>query len=187
MDATQLFLDGVKDNKEFYKAIELVKYNSSGKIWLIGGFLYRTIASQLYGAPKPEVDFDFILETATEYLTLPEGWSIQQNRFGNPKFVNGKTSIDYVPLNKVYSITSRNLSPTIDNFLTGVPLTIQSIAYDVSESKVIGEVGIDALRRRVVEVNEVHFAEYAAHKKSISVEEMIRRKAESLRFMAVFR
>lgn len=185
MDVTQLFLNGTEDNLRFREALEIVKSNSSGKIWLIGGFVYRTIASQLYGTPKPAVDFDFIVEKAVECFTLPESWSLEQNRFGNPKFVHGHNSIDYVPLDKVCSITSRALSPTIENYLSGVPLTVQSIAYDVYGDKVIGEIGIDALKRRVIEINNLHFAEYAASKKGISVEEMIKQKAESLRFMAV--
>ncbi len=187
MDATHLFLDGTKDNPRLNEVLEIVKSNSSGKIWLIGGFVYRTIASQLYGIPKPEVDFDFIVEKTTEHFTLPKDWSVQQNRFGNPKLVHENNNIDYVPLDKVYSITSRNLPPTIENFLVGVPLTIQSIAYDVYENQIIGEMGIDALRRRVIEVNDIHFAQYAASKKGISVEEMIKRKADSMRFMAVLK
>lgn len=187
MNFTQLFLNGTKDNSQLREALEIVKSNSSGKIWLIGGFVYRTIASQLYGIPKPEVDFDFIVENAVEHFTLPKDWSVQQNRFGNPKLVNGNNSIDYVPLDKVYSITSRALPPTIENYLSGVPLTVQSLAYDIYENKVMGDIGIDALKRRVVEINNLHFAEYAASKKGISVDEMIKRKAGSLRFMAVLR
>ena len=128
-----------------------------------------------------------LVENTVNHFTLSGEWGIQQNRFDTPKFVCGNNSIDYVPLNKVYSITSRNLSPTIENFLTGVPLTIQYIAYDVYENKVIGEIGIDALRRRVIEINDVHFAEYAARKKGISVEEMVKKKAESMGFMAVLK
>jgi len=33
----------------FLEILELVKQNSKGKIWLMGGFLYRNLVSALYG------------------------------------------------------------------------------------------------------------------------------------------
>ena len=186
MNITQAFLSGVKGREEFTEALDIVKRNSSGKIWLIGGFVYRTIASQLYGLPKPEVDLDFVVETPVQDFDLPRGWGVDKNRFGNPKLVSGKKQIDYVPLGNIYSILQRNIEPTIDNYLTGVPLTVQSVAYDVYANKVVGEIGIDALRRRVVEVNDLLFAKYAAQEKNKSLQVMIQEKADNLGFTPIF-
>ena len=186
MDLTQAFLSGVKDCEEFPEALKIVKRNSSGKIWLIGGFVYRTIAGQLYGLPKPEVDLDFVVEYSLFDFDLPSGWRADKNRFGNPKLVNGKKQIDYVPLGNIYSILQRQIEPTIENYLTGVPLTVQSVAYDVNENRIIGEIGIDALQRRVVEVNDLLFAEYAANKKNKSLQAMIEDKADGLGFTPIF-
>lgn len=186
MDITQVFLFGIKDCEEFPEALEIVKKNSSGKIWLIGGFVYKTIASQLYGLPKPKVDLDFVVEYPVTDFNLPSGWRADKNRFGNPKLMKGKKQIDYVPLGNIYSIIQRQIEPTIENFLTGVPLTIQSVAYDVNKNRVIGEIGIDALQRKVVEVNDLHFAEYAAKKKNKSLQSMIQEKADDLGFTPIF-
>jgi len=186
MNVTQAFLSGVKDCEEFPEALEIVKRNSSGKIWLIGGFVYRTIASQLYGLSKPEVDLDFVVENPVSDFDLPNDWRVDKNRFGNPKLVNGKKQIDYVPLRNIYSILQRQIEPTIENFLTGVPLTVQSVAYDINENRVIGEIGIDALQRRVVEANDLLFAEYAAQKKSKSLQAMIQEKADGSGFTPIF-
>jgi len=186
MNVTEAFLSGVKDCEEFIEALDIVKKNSSGGVWLIGGFVYRTIASQLYKSLKPEVDLDFIVENPVSDFNLPTDWRVDTNHFGNPKLVNGKKQIDYVPLRNIYSILKRQVKPTIENYLTGVPLTIQSIAYDVYENKVIGEIGINALQRRVVEINDLFFAEYAAQKKDLSVQEMIQEKAKSLGFTPIF-
>lgn len=187
MDITKAFLDGKKDCREYNEAYQIVKRNSSGKIWLIGSFVFRTIAHQMYGAEKPEdVDLDFIVERPAENFNLPPGWKAKKNRFGNPKFVNGRTQIDYVPLKNIYSILKRGLAPTIENFLTGVPLNVQSLAFDTQEEKIVGERGIDSLKRKVVEVVDLDLARYAAQKKGITLEEMIRRKAEELGFTPVF-
>src|SRR3989338_7734962 len=112
MNITEYFLSGVKDCQEFTEALEIVRRNSSVKIWLIGGFVYRTIASQLYGLPKPEVDLDFVVEVPVQEFDLPNGWRADINRFGNPKLVNGKKQIDYVPLKNIYSILQRQVEPT---------------------------------------------------------------------------
>ena len=136
--------------------------------------------------PKPEVDLDFVIEYPVSDFDLPYGWKADKNRFANPKLVNGKNQIDYVPITNIYSIIKRKLAPTIENYLTGVPLKIQSIAYDIQQNKIVGEIGIETLKRRVVEVNNLLFAEYAAKKKGQSLKEMILEKAESLKFRPIF-
>lgn len=186
MDITQLFLSGAKDCKQFTEASDIVKKNSFGKAWLIGGFVYRTIASQLYGLPKPDVDLDFIVENHVSDFDLPDGWAVNLNRYGNPKFVYGKKQIDFVPLKNIYSILQRNLEPTIENYLTGVPFTIQSIAFDVYDCLIIGEVGIAALKKRIVEVNNLSNAKYSAQKKNKALTVLIQEKADSLGFSAIF-
>lgn len=186
MNFTQVFLSGIEDCEEFSEALDIVKGNSSGKIWLIGGFVYRKIASQLYELPKPKVDLDFIVEYPVSDFNLPSGWRVKTNRFDNPKLVRGKKQIDYVPLENIYAIVERQVQPTIENFLKLVPLTIQSIAYNVNENKVIGEIGINALQRRVVEVNDLVFAGYAADKKNKSLQDMIQEKADELGFTPIF-
>lgn len=185
MSVTKTFLAGARKCPEFQEAIEVIRQNSVGDFWLIGGFVYRTLAQEMYGVPRPSVDLDFIVETPVRKPFLPMGWTAGTNSFGNPKFVNGGRSVDYVPLENVFSIRNRRLKPTIANFLSGVPLNVQSIAYDVNANQVIGETGIDAVVGQYVAVYDLFFAEYAAKKKGKTVEQMLKDKAESLKFRAV--
>ena len=148
---SELFTQIVSQDETYQEAVRIVRANSYGKIWLIGGFLYRTLASQLYGVKKPSKDFDFIVERAEHKLILPESWKVTVNRFGNPKFV-GTFEIDFVTLNRVHSIMRRGVEPNIQNFLNGVPLNIHSLVYDVDNEEVIGNIGISALERKVVSV-----------------------------------
>jgi len=188
MDFTKLFLDGMEGCKEFDEALSIVRMNSLGNVWLIGGSVYRTIASQLYGIQKPDVDFDFIIEkpTSVKDFNLPEKWTVSANRFGNPKLIGPTQNIDFVPLKNIYSIKHRNLESSIDVYLTGVPLTIQSIAYDVTKNKVIGNIGMLALRNKVVEVNDLYYAQYCVLKKGKSLNEYIHEKADGLNFTAIY-
>jgi len=185
MDFTKAFLSGIKDCPEFNEALNILKRNSTGKIWLIGGFVYRTIANQLYGSIRPKIDLDFIIENPVKEFDLPNGWGVKTSCFGNPKLVNKEKQIDYVPLNNIYSILYRKLEPSIENFLSGVPLTIQSVVYDVYVERIIGETGIKALKNKMIEVNDLHFAKYAAQKKGKSLRNMIQEKAEDLKFSYV--
>jgi hypothetical protein len=180
------FSETAQSSPEYREAYDIVRANSSGRIWLIGGFVYRTLASQLYDTPRPEIDLDFLVENPTSRLSPPRGWEVAWNRFGNPKLLRGKDRIDIVPLDSVYSIRLRGLEPTVENFLTGAPLNVQSIAFDIEADRVVGDVGLGALRERTVAVNDLCFAEYAAKKKGLPLHEMIRKKADELRFAAVY-
>ena len=185
-DITRAFLEGIKDYPELTEALDIVKPNYTGKIWLIGGTVYRTIVRQLYGGESRAVDVDFILEEINPKLVLPEGWTETRNRSGAQKLVNGSKSIDIPQLKELYSIKYRHLPPSIEHYLSGVPLTVQSIAYDFAENRVIGEKGIDALRRRVVEVNDHHFAQHCVTLKGTTIRDYITEKARDLEFTAVY-
>lgn len=187
MDFTQLFLEGVKNISWFEEGLSIVKSNSTARIWLIGGAVYRSIIEQLYGTPIPEkTDLDFIVERAAERIELPESWEEKRTRFGSPRFVSGKKQIDFVLLQNIDMIGYRNIEHSIENYLAVTSLNVQSIAYDVYGSKVIGEKGMDAIMRKVVEANDLEVAEYTASMAGRTADAMIQKKAASLGFTPVF-
>ena len=181
---TEIFKEVIQD-RQAQQAIDIVRRNSEGKIWIIGRFVYKSLATKLYGKPAAQSkDYDFIVEQPNSQIVLPDGWTRTLNHFGNPKFV-GDFQIDFVPLKMVYSILKRKFPPSIENYLNGTPLNIQSIAYDIAEEKVIGDVGISALERRVVAVNNSDMAKDIAWVFCRGVDEMIKEKAEELDFKAM--
>ncbi|PIN81013.1 hypothetical protein COV11_02830 [Candidatus Woesearchaeota archaeon CG10_big_fil_rev_8_21_14_0_10_30_7] len=181
MNLENVFNESVQNNDCFFQALDLVRLNAKGKIWLIGGFLYRSLASKLYDLPSPDCDLDFIVEEPA-IIYLSNGWVGTVNKYGNPKLNRENVSVDYVPLNTVQSIIKRDLSPTIENYLTGTPLTIQSIAYDVKERRIIGEQGIKSLLDRVVAINNVEQALIYSQRKNKSIDLILKEKADSLKF-----
>ena len=56
---TAKFKPYLKDQK-FLEVFDLVEQNSKGKIWLIGGFIYKNLASSLYGGEIYNYDIDII-------------------------------------------------------------------------------------------------------------------------------
>jgi hypothetical protein len=174
-------------DKSYRQALEIIKQNTNnGRIWLIGGFLYKTLANSLYGTDKPSKDFDFIIEHPNQQIVLPGDWQLNKSRFGNPKFTRTDKilEIDFVPLARVYSIMKRQISPTIQNYLSGVPLNIHCLVYEIRSGILEGDIGLAGLEQKVVRVHDLEMAEDAARWYDITVNEMITKKARELGFSA---
>ena len=186
----ELFQAAVRNDRRFAEAVKIARKNHPSSIWLIGGFLYRTLAIELHGSPAlaPEVDFDFLVDAPTASLFVPQacqGWEIVRNEYGNPKYRQGSFQIDFVPLPSVAHIIRRKVDPTIRNFLTGTPLTIQSLAYDVLGGQITGPIGIKALFGGKIEVNDPASAAFYSLKKKKPISQIIQEKAEELNFTPV--
>ena len=176
--------------EEFYR---IAKDNSEGRIWVIGGFVYKNIIKQLYGTPFEEepIDIDFLSEGHAREIYPPkgEGWKLGRTSVGDLSVVKeGKYRLDLNGLINFHSITSRKLDPRIENFYTGTPLNIQSISYDCERGVVEGEVGINAIRKKVVKFNNLEELRWEAKrlsklkKSDVSPDDLIKAKAEELGF-----
>ena len=186
VEYSSLFADWAQKHDGYQEALEIVRQNSSGTIWLMGGFLYRNLVSELYGTPAHQTDFDFLVEKRNDTLTLPAGWVRMQNRWANPKLVHDDKSIDLVPLDTVYSINYRGLDAHLEHYLSGTPLNIHSLVYDIAEKNIIGEAGLKSLREKKVRVNHLELAQRYAEMKRQPLNRLIEEKAQSLGFTPVY-
>jgi len=186
-DLLNIIKKKILEDESFKEALNLTRKNSSGKIWLIGGFLYKNLVKELYGTCKKSAkDFDLIVERANKKLVLPAGWKKERNIFGNPKLFDGKTEIDFVPLDEIYYIKKYRLKPCIESHLEGVPFNIHYLVYDIFDNKIVGDVGVRALEEKVVRAYNLEMLEYVARKYNTTMNEMIKKKAEVLGFGAEF-
>ena len=191
---TEIFEKFLKGYPDFPEISDIAERNSQGGIWIIGGFVYRNIIRNIPGygeISEPEiVDIDFMLERSSKERDLyaPKGWDFKISEYGNPYLVREKTRIDLNYLRNFHSITTRKLEPNMEHFFTGTPLNIQSIAYDLTDKNVgvIGECGIDAIKRRLVKINNSEEAGYDAQIKGVSLEEFVIKKAKELGFEMYF-
>lgn len=170
----------IEHDTEYQEALSMAKKNSSGKIWLIGSLVYKTLANELWGCDLPPKDFDFVVENIKEDLILPEGWKAVINTHGNPKLSNRDIEIDLISLSNIHSIKERGLEPDINNFLSGTPLTIQSMVLDVEENALIGDIGIQSLLNKEISINNKEEYEYA--KNIYGYRQSIDRYAKGLKF-----
>ena len=93
--------------------------------------------------------------------------------------------IDVIPMNKMSYFLDQGIQPTIEAFLARTPLTIGSIAYDTVDRRILGEVGETALYCKTVAVRHQEVAARVAAVKGITVEDLVRQKAESLGFRPI--
>lgn len=183
MNYTKIFLEEANEYSEFNEAIEIVKKNSTGNIWMIGGFVYRNIISNLHGIKKPKIDLDFIVEKINENLTLPNNWIQGKSRMGSPKLIGPKYEIDIVPITNIYAINLFNLKPTIETFLSTTPLNIQSIVYDFEKNKIIGEKSIWSIENQlIIPTTNKEIIKNVELKKEINFHEYVKKYANELKF-----
>lgn len=178
----KLLLDKLKQLKEYSEIISIVKNNSKGNIYLIGGTVSRTLAKEIYGGTQINQDFDFVVDKLNEELEIPNGWVVTHHKFSNPTFKNGEIEIDIFPFSEYEYIKNNKLEPTIQNFLLGVPFTIQALAFDIKNEKLIGEEGIKALKERKFKVNNIDSAKEVAKRKNTTINERMQLKAKSMGF-----
>jgi len=165
----------------FLEVLDLVKQNSKGKIWIIGGFIYRNLASALYGGEVYNYDIDFIVEERNDILKEAVGWQIHTNNYGSQNYVREGNKMSFTDIRKAIRVSGLK-NPTIEQFIEETPFNIQSIAYDLEDNKLIGEKGIEAVLSKTIKINNKEQAEFYAKRKSGDLTEIIKEKAKELNF-----
>ncbi len=178
----QLLLNRLKKNPYFTEVLSIVKNNSQGNVYLIGGSVSRVLANELFGGTLLSHDFDFVVDKLNSDLTVPNGWDVSYQKFNNPTFKNGELEIDIFPLSDYSYIKQNNLKPTIENFLAGVPFSIQSMAFDIKKNILLGVDGIIALKNKTIGVHNEYSAREVAKRKNVSINQRMMTKAKSMGF-----
>ena len=162
----------VSQSQDYFEALNTVRNNSNGGIWLIGGAVYRPL---LFGDCEQAKDFDFIVEEFQENFV--RDYFLLRSRFGGFKLVKRESQIDIVPLSDVVQIKELALEAKIENYLAHTPFNIHSIAYDVGKKEVIGEVGKKAIREKVLRVHDYKMARRMSEAYSKPIGELLEKKA----------
>lgn len=184
---TGLFNEAVEGNEYLQMAIDIIRENSKGDIYVIGGFIYRNIANLLYPNVSLTTDIDFVVTgPINKDLRIPSGCEVKVNSYGCPKFIikDGYT-VDISSLVNRKSLVSRGMDQNIYNLLTVIPLGIQSIVYDLRSRVVMGEIGMTAIDQKIVKVLDRVQALGYGIRKTKCINRIIMEKASSLGFTPV--
>ncbi|MBI2035101.1 MAG: hypothetical protein HYT12_00255 [Candidatus Liptonbacteria bacterium] len=156
-ELSRLFKERLSKNARYAEALDLVRKNSEGKIWLMGGTVYKGLINILYGFDYTSKDFDFIVEKEITPFKY-NGWDLRGSRFGSPKFIKNDLIVDFVSINNIYAIKTRNLPGIIENYLKTVPLSIHSVVFDIQDEKLIGDIGINSILSKTIFIqNKEHY------------------------------
>lgn len=158
-----------------------------GGLWIVGGFVSQALVYNIYDRKRQNADLDILLQEPYDVHNLElEGWSKAKTPFGGLRLIKDEMQIDVWPLNETFRLKERNLEFTLDNYLKTVPFNIQSIAYGPYSGAIFGETGIEALCKMNIMVNDKEAAESYAQNLGISVEGLMKQKANKLGFGYIY-
>lgn len=173
-------------DKDFLDAYSLARQIlPNGKIWLIGGAVYKKIISMLYELPFKTKDIDFITEFDFKIneSNLPNGWKNIKNSFGNDRLIRDNLIVDLVPLEKISVVLNKKIKkPNISNFMLGTPVDIQQIVFDLDEKNVSGDLAIEAIKNKKININNVSELDNRCNMLKITKEQYLKDLSEKLNF-----
>lgn len=183
---SEVFRDKLSRKENYDGVLRIAERNSEGKLWIIGGFVYRSIVEGVYRQKTKRVggiiDIDFVAEKLSRDPYVPRGWKQKRTDFSNPSFVRKNHRVDLNDLVNFRTPATETYKPTIENLLKRSPLTVQSIAWDCEGEIIVGDVGIISIDTKKVGVNNIIEAKYEAKRKEFTLEDFVKFKAEQLGF-----
>lgn len=186
-ELTKIFLSRANRDTRFQIARSLIERSCADAYWVCGGFVYRTLSQALHGYGGRIPDIDIMTAPLFPLSAVTADWNIVKNHFGGPKLIHQSgLRLDVWQLRKLHYAKRTGLRPTLNVFLRGVPLSIQSIAYDARRNILIGKAGIRSLLQRTVGVNNRREMLHHCERYGIKPREYIEQKAASLRFSPIY-
>ena len=167
-------------DKKFQEALVLVRKNTTGKIFLTGGYLYNYL---LFGNTKRAEDIDFLItENLNKKIILPKEWKIKINTFNHPCFIKKDMKIDPVQLRKHSFIIKEKMKPTVKSYLKSTPLNLGAIVWDTEKNKLYGGKGLKAIKEKQIKIHNKKAAEHLCKifKNKKSPESLVKDKAKQL-------
>ena len=176
-NAVENFIRDVHNRPAFQNILTILRTNKAGRVWLVGGTIYRTLARFLYGKlPQLNGDPDYDLTYTNKLphkLSLPSCWTFEPKPNHTPepfdpydkdRLTNGKAKADLIHLEEWWIFDKLGCAPTLESYLDTVPLDIQAIAYDPVD-RVFHDAGCrDALESRTVRIRCPQNAAIAAQR-----------------------
>lgn len=140
--------------EELKEIIELISKICDGNIYLVGGYLYKTIISDYYNIEFPKCDIDFLIDgtiNCDKLLQVFHSW--QFNKHGGIKVCHNGRVIDIFELKNYILIKQKNLKPSIQNYLKEVPFSVQSIAFDIKNGILLESGAFADIKNKIITIN----------------------------------
>lgn len=181
------------------KIFQIARENSYGsRTAIIGGFVYSGIARALYNqipAPRQsdKIDIDIVIEEKiggeNNRLRVPKKWRVTQTKYG-VSLRRDNVNVDLNYLEGFHALQQRS-NPKLEDIFPLTPLNVQAIFYDINEEKVVGDMGIEAIEKKEVRVNNSFEAQRLVdiirknRGEKFTLDDLVQEKAERLGFNPV--
>jgi hypothetical protein len=149
-DLDTIVKDAVLQQNEMHSIL----LTASSNLYIVGGFLYRNIIHELYGTKSVNFDTDYVADEL-DTDSLPKSWRINADGFPQLSFrcigwriSAGSQNIDICLFRNHATSVLTGAEPGIETYLKYVPLSIQSIAYDLENERLLGDVAKESISSR---------------------------------------
>lgn len=177
----------LQESSDFQDALKITKkLVPEGKIWLIGGQVFRPILKELYNIEyNSSSDFDFIIEQLPliRKKDIPKGFTLGKTGLGAPSLTKDDLQIDLIPLTDATRLSQQDLQlipseKRIWKYFQRVPLNIQAIVYDISNDSVIGQEAIEGIQNKVIKPMDLEECLSFCKRRGISLRKFFDTKIE---------
>lgn len=192
----------IKNIPHFEEAYSIAKINSKGPLWLVGGKVYRYLINRFLNKEidYTSCDFDFLTTELVWVPSVPKNlyWKVKSfESYGSVVYTDvnpfqisrehavfrfrredPKTSIDLVNLHKMKGLPAKKRN--LLSYLSAVPLSVQSVAIDLEENLIFGELGIKSILQQTLWINNKACAEFAARNAQKSLFQYGKEKADQI-------
>lgn len=191
------------------EACRLARANASGRIYLVGSQLYRTIIGLLYDREvEARSDFDFLVDRLTWRPQVPQDLMVSRTvyvdglTYGEPSrhkqiavnpfqlreqrnyrtFASDGFIVDLFSMSAFPSVPRTPQGPLFD-YLTSVPLALQMLAYDIERGELVGAPGLPpGLLTGAMHINNGAELRRAAERSSVTIARFLEGKNRGLDF-----
>lgn len=138
----------------FKEIISIVRQATDGDVYLVGGFIYRTLISNIYQRNVMGCDLDFITTGKIKEKELAAFEEHQKHdKYEGFRATHKGVKIDLCEMKNQYHIKKHNLLPTLKNYFDHVPLTIQAIAFDIKNKVIFEQKAFNAIKNQEIIIN----------------------------------
>jgi len=199
MNLADRIIKRIESYSDYKSSIKVIRNNSYGPIYLVGGKVYRTIIEELTGrdVKAASVDWDALCMGDVKPSNVPSGW--QRNPYNREAKPNSLGLVESVHVRAYHAKhiyaqrrigSTRNAAHKIDiigikdipgqtlnAYFDIVPLDIQRIALCLEKRTLYGVKGMKAINSGTIRINS-----NKGTMPGLDISSYIQRKAESLGF-----
>ena len=144
----------LESNPKLEKLIHRI--NSHVQIFVFGGWCRDKIHTCKHGGIIGSSDIDLVIDGMIPESVLE---NVQRNHFGGFRLElkSADQFIDFWPLNQTFAFSKGFFNPSVDNLLKSTVFDVNSILFDIQNTRIINGLALDAIANRGIGFNCIKY------------------------------